>query len=116
VRNLGQDLHRASDTALTAGQPNGSVTAASAAHRGQIVQLPDRELDIYGNQLARCLKAPGPTLRSALIFSANSSRYARAWENYPQSRRPWPAPAQARPGLAEPGPPGQANSLAELMI
>jgi hypothetical protein len=35
------------------------VTAAPDDHRHRIGQFPARELDLYGNQLARCLQALG---------------------------------------------------------
>jgi hypothetical protein len=35
------------------------TTATPDDHHRRIVQLADRELDLYGNQLARCLKALG---------------------------------------------------------
>jgi len=35
------------------------VTAAPDEHRRQIGRFPARELDLYGNQLARCLQALG---------------------------------------------------------
>jgi hypothetical protein len=37
------------------------VTATPDDRRRSIVQLADRELDLYGNQLARCLQALGTT-------------------------------------------------------
>jgi hypothetical protein len=38
-------------------QPSIVMTAASEGHRRPVSQLSIRELDLYGNQLERCLKA-----------------------------------------------------------
>jgi len=55
----GRDLHGAPGTPYPAGQRHAGVTAAPDDHRHQIGQFPARELDLYGNQLARCLQALG---------------------------------------------------------
>jgi hypothetical protein len=54
-RNLDQGL----GTPYSAGQRHAGVTAAPDDHRRRIGQLANRELDLYGNQLARCLQALG---------------------------------------------------------
>jgi hypothetical protein len=58
----GRDRHcapAAPGTPDPAGQRNGAMTAVPDDHRLRIGQFPARELDLYGNQLARCLQALG---------------------------------------------------------
>jgi hypothetical protein len=53
------DLDAAPAGLSPAGHRPAGVTATPDDHRHRIVQLADRELDLYGNQLARCLQALG---------------------------------------------------------
>jgi hypothetical protein len=52
------DLDQQLSTPSPARQPYPATTSAPDDHH-RIVQLADRELDLYGNQLTRCLKALG---------------------------------------------------------
>jgi hypothetical protein len=58
VRDSGRDLKPAPDADPVC-QPGTAVTAVPDDHRHQVGQLTTRELDLYGSQLARCLKALG---------------------------------------------------------
>jgi hypothetical protein len=53
------DLDAAPGALSPAGRQPAGVTAAPDDRRRRIVQLADRELDLYVNQLARCLQALG---------------------------------------------------------
>ena len=55
----GRDLDRGPGTLSPARQHLAATTAAPDDHRRRIGQFPARELDLYGNQLARCLQALG---------------------------------------------------------
>jgi hypothetical protein len=57
----GRDLDQGPGAPYPWGQRHAGVTAAPDDHRRRIVQLANRELDLYGNQLARCLQALGTT-------------------------------------------------------
>src|ERR1700677_1276891 len=57
----GRDLDATPGAPRPAGQRHACVTATPDDRRRSIVQLADRELDLYGNQLARCLQALGTT-------------------------------------------------------
>jgi hypothetical protein len=59
VRDPNRDLERVPSAPYPAGQRSAAVTARPDDHRHQIGQLTTRELDLYGSQLARCLKALG---------------------------------------------------------
>jgi hypothetical protein len=58
VSDPGRDLDRAPDGPFAADQRH-AMMAALDDHHLRIAQLAPRELDLYGNQLARCLKAMG---------------------------------------------------------
>lgn len=53
------DLNRGPGTPSPASHPHPATTATPDDYRHRIVQLANRELDLYGNQLARCLQALG---------------------------------------------------------
>jgi hypothetical protein len=59
MRNPGRDLYEEPGVASPAGQRHAAVTATADEHRRQIGRFPARELDLCGNQLARCLQALG---------------------------------------------------------
>jgi hypothetical protein len=59
VRDTGRDLDQGPGAPSSAGQRNTAVTAMPDDHRHRIGRLATRELDLYGNELARCLKALG---------------------------------------------------------
>jgi hypothetical protein len=48
-------------TRWPSGQRHAGMTGSPDDHRRRIVQLASRELNLYGNQLARCLQALGTT-------------------------------------------------------
>jgi len=54
-----RDLDQGPGTLCSAGQRQAGGTTAQDDHHRRIVQLGNRELDLYGNQLARCLQALG---------------------------------------------------------
>ncbi len=54
-----RDLEQGPRAPYPAGQRTAAMTARPDEHRHQIGQLATRELDLYGSQLARCLKALG---------------------------------------------------------
>jgi hypothetical protein len=55
----GRDLDPGPGTPYPAGQRHAGVTATPDDHPHRIGQLATCELDLYGNQLARCLQALG---------------------------------------------------------
>ncbi|MDQ2816295.1 MAG: hypothetical protein M3Z75_31745 [Actinomycetota bacterium] len=55
----GPDLDQGPATRCPSGPRHTGLTAAPDSQRSRIVQLAGRELDLYGNQLARCLQALG---------------------------------------------------------
>ena len=55
----GRDLDQGPGAPYPAGQRHAGVPAVPDDHRDRIGQLAARELDLYGNQLARCLQALG---------------------------------------------------------
>jgi hypothetical protein len=57
----GRDHEVAPGALSPAGQRSAATTPAPDDHRRQVGQLANRELDLYGNQLARCLQALGTT-------------------------------------------------------
>jgi len=59
VHDPGRDPERGPDAPYPACPPGAAVTAVPDDHRHQLGQLTTRELDLYGSQLARCLKALG---------------------------------------------------------
>jgi hypothetical protein len=59
VRDPGRDLYEEPGASSPAGQRHAPVMAPADEHRRQIGQFPARELDLYGNQLARCLQTLG---------------------------------------------------------
>lgn len=59
MHDPGRDLERGSGAPYPTCQPGAAVTAVPGDHRHQLGQLTTRELDLYGGQLARCLKALG---------------------------------------------------------
>jgi len=59
VHDPGRDPERGPEAPYPACPPGTAVTAVPDDHRHQLGQLTTRELDLYGSQLARCLKALG---------------------------------------------------------
>jgi hypothetical protein len=118
------DLDAAPGALSPGGQRPAGVTAAPDDHRRRIVQLADRELDLYGNQLARCLQALGTsapiradvqhelgTVRTEQASRASASEPGRSPDvsgltpgELERTRRelqpawPWPSPAHPRAG------------------
>ena len=117
-------------TPYPAGQQPAGFTAAPDDHRRRIVQLANRELDLYGNQLARCLQALGTTapiradiqrelstVRAEQVSRANASESGRAPDvsgltpgELERTRRE----LQASLALARPGSPVRGPILAHL--
>jgi len=125
-----RDLYRAPGAPYPAGQRHAGVTAVPDDHRHPIGQFPARELDLYGNQLARCLQALGTnapiradiqrelaTVRSELAARASASEPGRLPEvagltsgELDRTRRE----LQASLALARPGSPMRGPILAYL--
>jgi len=59
VRDAGRDLCEGPGVPSPTGRRQAGVMAGPDEHRRQIGRFPARELDLYGNQLARCLQALG---------------------------------------------------------
>jgi hypothetical protein len=117
-------------TPCPVGQRHAGVMAAPDGHRRRIVQLADRELDVYGNQLARCLQALGTTapIRADVqreLGTVRTEQAARASANEP-GRAPDVSgltpgelerirrELQASLALARPGSPTRTPILAHL--
>ena len=128
--DLGRDLDAAPGALSPAGQRPAGVTAAPDDHRRRIVQLANRELDLYGNQLARCLQALGTaapiradiqrelgTVRAEQVSRASASESGR-WPDVSgltsgeleRTRRE----LQASLALSRPGSPMRGPILAHL--
>jgi hypothetical protein len=126
----GRDLDQGPGMPCPAGQQHAGVTAAADYHRRRIVQLANRELDLYGNQLARCLQALGTaapiradvqreldTVRAEQASRASASETGRAPDvsgltsvELERTRRE----LQASLALARPGSPMRGPILAHL--
>ena len=64
------------------------MTATPEEHRRPVSQLSTRELDLYGNQLERCLEARAPVLSSALTSSVNWPRCTPYGNHAPKPASP----------------------------
>ena len=126
----GRDHDAAPGALSPAGQRPAAMTAAPDDRRWRIVQLANRELDLYGNQLARCLQALGTTapiradiqrelgtVRAEQVSRASASEPGRAPDvsgltsgELERTRRE----LQASLALARPGSPVRGPILAHL--
>jgi hypothetical protein len=130
VSDPGRDLDGAPGAPSTADQRHAAMMTAPNGHHRRIVQLAARELDLYANQLARCLQALGTTApiradiqRELATVRAEQAARARASEpgrapdvsgltpgQLERTRRE----LQASLALARPGSPTRRPILAHL--
>jgi hypothetical protein len=59
VHDPGRDPRGVPEAPYSGSRQHPDIAAVPDEHRRQIGQFPARELDLYGNQLARCLQALG---------------------------------------------------------
>lgn len=86
-----RDLEQGPRAPYPAGQRTAAMTARPDEHRHQIGQLATRELDLYGSQLARCLKALGtrcPDTRRCPARTSHGPRRARLTRQSRRAPRP----------------------------
>jgi hypothetical protein len=97
VRDPGRDLCEGPGVPSPADRRHAGVTAGPDEHRRQIGRFPARELDLYGNQLARCLEALGTNapIRAAVLRELATVR----------------AEQDARASASEPGRPPDVGGL-----
>jgi hypothetical protein len=130
VPDLGRAPDQGPGTSYPAGQQPAALMAAPDDCLRRIAQLADRELDLYGNQLARCLQALGTTapIRADIqreLGTVHAEQVSRAGASEPgrapdvsgltpgELERTW-RELQASLALARPGSPMRGPILAHL--